>query len=210
MWHKFQECWCGYSAAAAAGEGLTGEVDAPQPPRLLWARAAGKQERGWFWGGGTSQLFERLQNSIAFHTMHKKLAPLTPPSPRLHRSAHSSLSAFFSPFLFSPPPTPPFFLPSGDTPTHWAEPVPLDLCCSGTSCEGSAGRHLAQLTRHSCLFFQWFKMIRCSLEMQKHKGWSFKFNFIRFSYFHFSYSGSDINFKANFWVHWCARHCPLV
>lgn len=54
MWHKFQECWCGYSAAAAAaaGEGLTGEVDAPQPPRLLWARAAGKQERGWWWGGG--------------------------------------------------------------------------------------------------------------------------------------------------------------
>lgn len=104
MWHKFQECWCGYSAAAAAVEGLTGEVDAPQPPRLLWARAAGKQERGWFWGGGglpSCSSGSRTQSHFTQCT--KKLAPLTPPSPRLHRSAHSSLSAFFSPFLFSPP-----------------------------------------------------------------------------------------------------------
>lgn len=66
----------------------------------------------------------------------------------LHQSAHPSLSAFFSHSFSSPP----LFLSSGDTPTHWAEPVPLDLCCSGTSCGGSGGQHLAQLTQHSCLF----------------------------------------------------------
>lgn len=78
-------------------------------------------------------------------------SPHTPSSPHtlsLHQSAHSSLSAFFSHSLSFPP----LFLPSGDTPTHWAEPVPLDLCCSGTSCRGSGGRRLAQLTQHSCLF----------------------------------------------------------
>lgn len=105
MWHKFQEFGVVYSAAAAAGEGLTGEVDAPQPPRLLWALAAGKQERGNFPAVPAAPGLDRISHNA------QKLAPLTHPSgPRalsLHQSAHSSLSAFFS-HSFS---YPPLFLP---------------------------------------------------------------------------------------------------
>lgn len=81
------------------------------------------------------------------HISHNAQNPAPPhpvqalsPSPALHQSVHSSLSfAFFShPLSF-----PPLFLPSGDTPSHWAEPVPLDLCCSTTSCAGSGGWSLA-------------------------------------------------------------------
>lgn len=73
----------------------------------------------------------------------------------LHQSiTPPSLRSFPIPF----PSLPPLFLPSGDTPTHWAEPVPLDLCCSGTSCRGSGGQHLPQLKLQSCFLFQRYKI----------------------------------------------------
>lgn len=145
--------------------------------------------------------------------MHKNWLPSHPLWPALslflslslHQSPHSSLSAFFSHSLSFPP----LFLPSGDTPTHWAEPVPLDLCCSHTSCGGSGGRHLAQLTQQSCLF-PVISNETPFFRNAKTKSWSFKLNFIRFSFFQFSSSASDVKFNTNLWVQWCAYYYPLV
>lgn len=94
---KVPGVWCGYSAAA--DEGLTREVDAPQPPRLFWTLAAGNQERRNFPAVRAAPGLDHISHNA------QKLAPLTPPlalTLSLHQSAHSFLFPF--PFLSSPLP----------------------------------------------------------------------------------------------------------
>lgn len=70
MWLKFQGVWVllfiyssAAGAAGAADEGLTGEV--------LWSGVSSECSQLEARGRGTSQLSERLQDMITFHTMHK-------------------------------------------------------------------------------------------------------------------------------------------
>lgn len=159
MWLKFRGLSVviySSSTAAAADEGLTREVHGLQPWCLLGVLPAGSQGQGNFPAVWAAPGHDHISHNEQKHFHH------LPPTPQPPPTLPSLSTSFLCSLLPLPPcslyvshsfPSPPLSLPSGDTPTQWSKPVPLDLWCSSISCPGSGGWHSAQLMLLSGVYF---------------------------------------------------------
>lgn len=133
MWLKFQGVWVLLfiaSCTAAAGKGLTREVNGLQPQCLLRVFPAGNQGQGNFPAVWAAPGHDHISHNTQKHFHH-----LLPPPNRslslppcvfsaVSLKSHSSLSLLcLSSFHFLSP----LSLPSRDTPMCSSEPVSVDL-----------------------------------------------------------------------------------